>query len=64
MTLRVQDEEVSFNIFKAISTLSNNDESYYINIVDKVTTKTFEKETATLPLDACIYIQPQIRREF
>ena len=42
-----------FNVFKAIKYPSNNDECYYIDIVDKVTTETFE-ETPTLPLDACI----------
>ena len=45
LTLRVQDEEVSFNVFKAMKYPSNNDECYYIDIVDKVTTETFEKDT-------------------
>jgi len=46
LTLHVQDEEVSFNDFKAMKYPSNNDECYYIDIVDKVTTETFEKDTA------------------
>jgi len=33
---------------------SNNDEYYYIDRVDKVTIEIFEKETPTLPLEACI----------
>jgi len=50
----VQDEEVTFNVFKAIKYPSNNNECYCIDIVDKVTTKIFEKNTPTLPLEACI----------
>jgi len=33
---------------------SNSDECHYIYIVDKVISETFEKETPTLPLEACI----------
>jgi len=50
----VQDEEVSFNTFKVMKYPSNNDECYYIDIEDKVTTETFENETPTLALEACI----------
>jgi len=49
LSLQVQDEEVTFNVFKAMKYLSSNDEYYHIDIVDKVTTKTFEKEIPTLP---------------
>ena len=54
LTLCVYDEEVSFNVFKAMKYPSNNDECYYINIDDKVTTEIFEEETPPLPLEACI----------
>jgi len=54
LTLCMQDEEVSFNIFKAMKYPSNNDECYHIDIVDKVMTEIFKEETPPLPLEACI----------
>jgi len=63
LTLRVQDEEVSFNVFKAMKHPSNNDECYYIDIVDKVTIETFEKEIPILPLEACIIHSATITEE-
>ena len=62
MTLHVQNE-VTFNVFKAMKYPSNNDECYYINIVDKVTTKIFVKENPTLPLEACIVHSDTITKE-
>jgi len=54
LTLRVQDEEVTFNFFKAMKYPSNNDECHYIDIIEKVTTEVFENEIPTLPLEACL----------
>ena len=54
LTLCMQDEEVSFNIFKAMKYPSNNDECYHIDIVDKVMTEIFKEETPPLPLEAYI----------
>jgi len=62
LTLHVQNE-VTFNVFKAMKYPSNNDECYYINIVDKVTTKIFVKENPTLPLEACIVHSDTITKE-
>jgi len=42
---------------------SNNDECYHIDIVDKVTTETFE-EITTLPLEACITFQTITEENF
>ena len=50
----MQNEEVSFNIFKTMKYPSNNNECYYIDIVDKVTTEIFEKESPILSLEVCI----------
>jgi len=50
----VQDEEVTFNVFKAMKYPSNHDECHYINIIEKVTTEVFENETPVLPLEACL----------
>ena len=63
LTLRVQDEEVTFNIFDAMKYPSNNDECYYIDIVDKVTIEMFEKEIPILPLEACIIYSDTITEE-
>ena len=54
LTLRVQDEEVTFNVFKTMKYPSNHDECYYIDIIEKVTTEVFENETPALPLEACL----------
>ena len=50
----MKDEEVTFNIFKAIKYLSNHDECHYIDITEKVTTEVFENETLALPLESCL----------
>jgi len=50
----VQDEEVTFNVFKAMKYPSNHDECYYIDIIEKVTTEVFENEITTLLLEACL----------
>jgi len=42
---------------------SNNDECYYIDIVDKVTIEMFEKEIPILPLEACIIYSDTITEE-
>jgi len=42
---------------------SNNDECYYIDIVDKVMTETFAKKIPTLPLEACIIHSDTITEE-
>ena len=54
LTFRVQDEEVTFNVFKVMKYPSNHDECQYIDIIEKVTTEIFENETPALPLEACL----------
>jgi len=54
LTLCVQDEEVTFNIFEGMKYSSNHNECHYIDIIEKVTTEVYENETPTLPLEACL----------
>ena len=54
LTLRVQDEEVTFNVFEVMKYLSNHDECHYIDIIEKLMTKVFENEISALPLEACL----------
>jgi len=48
-----KDEEVTFNVFKAMKNPTDNDECYQVDIVDKQTVEKFE-EKHKLPLEACI----------
>ena len=50
----MQDEEVTFNVFKAMEYPSNHDECHYIDIIEKVMTEVFENETPASPLEACL----------
>jgi len=54
LTLRVQDKEVMFNVFKAMKYSSNHDECHYIDIIEKMMAEMFENEIPTLSLEACL----------
>jgi len=54
LTLRVQDEKVTFNVFEAMKYPSNHDECHYIDIIKKVMTEVFKNEIPALPLEACL----------
>jgi len=54
LTLRVQDEEVTFNVFKGMKYPSNHNECHYNDIIEKVMTEVFENEIPALPLEACL----------
>ena len=54
MTLRVQDDEVTFNIFEATEYLMDNEDCFHIYIMDKLTMETFREGYPTLALEAYI----------
>ena len=54
LTLRVQDDEGMFNVFKAMKYPTNNDECFQLDIIDKLKVEKFNKEHPELPPEACI----------
>jgi len=54
LTLHVQDNEATFNIFEVMKYPTDNDECYQVNMVDELTVEKFEEENIKLPLEACI----------
>ena len=53
MTLHVQDDEVTFNVFKAMKYPNDTNMCFQVNIIDKLTVETF-KEHPKLSLESCI----------
>ncbi|KAJ4724584.1 DNA-directed DNA polymerase [Melia azedarach] len=54
LILRVQDEQVEFNVFKAIKYPSMADSCLRMNIIDRLVQETFKEEHPQEPLEACI----------
>ena len=54
LTLHVQDQEFTFNVFEAIKYPANNDNCYHIDVVEKLTIEKFVDENAQLPLEVWI----------
>jgi len=54
LTLRVQDDEVTFNVFDEMKYPMVNEDCFSIDMVDKLTMETFREEHPTLSLEECI----------
>ena len=54
LTLSVQDDEFTFNVFKVIKYPMDNKDCVRIDAVDKLTREIFREGHPTLPLEACI----------
>ena len=54
LTMRVQDEQVTFNVFKALKFPSEADCCFKIDIVDQQAEQTFEISHTKDPLEACL----------
>ncbi|XP_017970437.1 PREDICTED: uncharacterized protein LOC108660689 [Theobroma cacao] len=54
LTLKVQDQELTFNIFKAIKFPQEFDECFAINIVNKITNEVFIENYPNDPLEASL----------
>ena len=52
--LYVHDDEVTFNVFKAMKFPIDNDECYQVDVVDKLIVEKLEEEHPKLPLEICI----------
>ena len=54
LILRVQDEQVTFDVFEAMKFPSEVHSCFQINTLDKLISETFEERTPLLPLEACL----------
>ena len=54
LTLRVQDDEVTFNVFEVMKYLMDNEDCFYIDAIEKLTGELFQEGHPILPLEACI----------
>jgi len=54
LTLRVQDDAITFNVFEAMKYPMDNEDCFRIDAVDKLTGEIFQEWHPTLPLEACI----------
>ncbi|KAL5538589.1 hypothetical protein UlMin_045511 [Ulmus minor] len=54
LILRVQDEQVTFDVFEAMKFPTEVDSCFQINTLDRLISKSFEDKLPTLPLEACI----------
>ena len=54
MILRVQDEQVTFNVFKAIKHLNDNQTYFWIDDIDQLVYKYFIENIFEDPIEACI----------
>ena len=52
--LRVQDEQVTFNVFEAMKFPSNVDVCFTISVLDRVAAKKFHESFPSSPLENCI----------
>ncbi|KAL5579998.1 hypothetical protein UlMin_012440 [Ulmus minor] len=54
LILRVQDEQVTFNLFEAMKFPSNMDSCFAISVLNRVVTETFHENFPISPLENCI----------
>ena len=54
MILRVQDEQVTFNVFEVMKFPSDVDACFAISVLDRVVVETFHETFPTSPLENCI----------
>ncbi|XP_021689015.2 uncharacterized protein LOC110670987 [Hevea brasiliensis] len=54
LTLKVRDEEVEFNLFRAMKHKSNTNECLRVDNIDKLVKEEFHKRYPKDPLEACI----------
>lgn len=54
LILRVQDEQVTFNVFEAIKYPSEQDDCFQIDVVDRLVDETFKVEHLIDLLEVCI----------
>ncbi|KAL2497928.1 Uncharacterized protein Adt_23478 [Abeliophyllum distichum] len=54
LVLRLNEKQVTFNVFKAIQYLSSSDSYFQIDIIDHDTANTIALENPLDPLEACI----------
>jgi len=50
----MQENEVTFNVFKAMKYPTNDDECFQVDIIDKLKVEKFKEEYSELPLKAFI----------
>ena len=50
----MQDDEITFNIFKIMNYPMDNEDCFFIDIMDKLIMETFREGDPTLLLEACI----------
>jgi len=48
LTLRVQNDEVTFNVFGAMKYLMDNEDCFHIDVLDRLTREIFREEHPTL----------------
>ncbi|KAL2497425.1 RNA-directed DNA polymerase [Abeliophyllum distichum] len=54
LTLRVDKEQVTFNVFKAMKHLSSTNSCFQIDVIDRDVKGTYEEYLLAEPLEACI----------
>ncbi|PON54503.1 LOW QUALITY PROTEIN: hypothetical protein PanWU01x14_194620 [Parasponia andersonii] len=54
LCLRVQDKEVTFNIFKAIKHPCESDDCFRVDAMNNIVAESFKAEHSKEPLKACI----------
>ncbi|KAL5580236.1 hypothetical protein UlMin_012678 [Ulmus minor] len=55
LILRVQDEQVTFDVFEAMKFPSDVDACFEISVLDRVVAKTFHESFPSSPLENCIF---------
>ena len=63
LILRVQDEQVTFDVFEAMKFPSEVHSCFQINTLDRIILETFEERTPLLPLEACLVKSATIEEE-
>ncbi|KAL5550248.1 hypothetical protein UlMin_000424 [Ulmus minor] len=63
LILRVQDEQVTFDVFEAMKFPSEVQSCFQINTLDRLISETFEERTPLLPLEACLVKSATIEEE-
>ncbi|KAL5565577.1 hypothetical protein UlMin_028741 [Ulmus minor] len=63
LILRVQDEQVTFDVFEAMKFPSEVQSCFQINTLDRLISETFEERIPLLPLEACLVKSATIEEE-
>ncbi|KAL5565133.1 hypothetical protein UlMin_028297 [Ulmus minor] len=63
LILRLQDEQVTFDVFEAMKFPSEVHSCFQINTLDRLISETFEERTPLLPLEACLVKSATIEEE-